>query len=236
MVSRLAKHFRIWGASNKGRIDFSYNSDPTINAGACARIEATDDVNYGGYLDFQNRTVGSANSNMNSRLFIKSTGLIGVNNNNPLYTLDVNGTISGVASNYGADAIYASNVSGCFMSLRLDNSNGQMLRVGGTQLNTLNNFHMILRICGVGNQEYARWNSNGFLGLSNPNPMYQLDVAGSANVSNLLLSQTHSNSGNFQSSYIQSATLSNTGNLSVRGNCLPRRYFDEYQSVVHSNR
>jgi hypothetical protein len=35
----------VWGASNKGRIDFSYNSDPTINAGACARIEATDDVN-----------------------------------------------------------------------------------------------------------------------------------------------------------------------------------------------
>jgi hypothetical protein len=109
----------VWGASNKGRIDFSYNSDPTINAGACARIEATDDVNYGGHLDFQNRTVGSANSNMNSRLFILSTGLIGVNNNNPLYTLDVNGTVSGVASNYGVDAIYAFNVSGggCFMSL-----------------------------------------------------------------------------------------------------------------------
>jgi hypothetical protein len=51
--------------------------------------------------------------------------------------------------------------------------------------------------------------------------MYQLDVAGSANVSNPLLSQTHSNSGNFQSSYIQSATLSNTGNLIVEGTFYP---------------
>jgi hypothetical protein len=82
----------VWGASNKGRIDFLYNSDPIINLGACARIEATDDVNHGGHLDFQNRTVGSANSNMNSRLFIKSSGLVGINNNNPQYQLDVNGT------------------------------------------------------------------------------------------------------------------------------------------------
>jgi hypothetical protein len=38
----------VWGALNKGRINFSYNGDPTISAGACARIEATDDVNCGG--------------------------------------------------------------------------------------------------------------------------------------------------------------------------------------------
>lgn len=81
----------VWGASNKGRVDFVYSSDPTISVGACARIEATDDDNYGGHLDFQNRTVGSANSNMNSRPFIKSSGLIGINNSNPTYQLDVNG-------------------------------------------------------------------------------------------------------------------------------------------------
>jgi hypothetical protein len=120
----------VWGALNKGRINFSYNSDPTLNAGACARIEATDDVNYGGHLDFQNRTVGSANLNMNSRLFIKSFGLVGINNSNPLYTLDVNGT---------------------------------------------------------------------------------------ANVSSTLTSATHSNSGNFQSSYIQSTTHSNSGNMQIDG-------------------
>jgi hypothetical protein len=90
--------------------------------------------------------VGSANLYMNSHLFIKSYGLVGINKNNPLYTLDVNGTVSRVASNYGADALFASNVSGCFMSLRPDNSNSQMLRIGGTQLNTSNNSHQIPRI------------------------------------------------------------------------------------------
>jgi hypothetical protein len=72
----------VLGASNKGRIDFSYNIDPTISAGACARIEATVDGKYGGHLDFQNRTIGSAKS-MISRLFIKSSGLVEINNSNP---------------------------------------------------------------------------------------------------------------------------------------------------------
>ena len=60
------------------------------------------------------------------------------------------------------------------------------LRIGGKQLNTSNNSHMILRFLSVGNAEYARFNSNSYLGLNQPNPMYQLDVGGSANVANNL--------------------------------------------------
>jgi hypothetical protein len=143
----------VWGASNKGHIDFSYNSDPTISAGACARIEATDDVNYGGHLDFQNRTVRSASSNMNSRLFIKSSGLIGINNSNPTYQLDVNGT---------------ANVSATLTSATHSNSGnmqiGGSLSVNGTPSDmTRNQWN---------NARLGNWNitgSNYFLLATSPN-------------------------------------------------------------------
>jgi hypothetical protein len=81
-----------WGPSNKGRIDFDYSTDPVLGSGACARIEVSDDVNYSGHMDFQTRVPGSATSNLPSRLFIKSSGLIGVNNSTPLYNLDIVGS------------------------------------------------------------------------------------------------------------------------------------------------
>jgi hypothetical protein len=141
-----------WGSSNKGCINFSYNSDPTINADACARIEATDDVNYGGHLDFQNRTVGSANSNMNSRLFIKSSGLIGVNNSNPQYQLDINGT---------------ANVSSTLTSAT--HSNTGNMSIGGTL--AVNNLSDMTRKI-WNNFKLGKWNitgSNYFLLATSPN-------------------------------------------------------------------
>jgi hypothetical protein len=57
--------------------------------------------------------------------------------------------------------------------------------------------------------------SSGLIGINNNNPQYQLDINGTATVSATLTSATHSNSGNLQTSYAQTATLFNTENLSV---------------------
>ena len=121
-------------------------------------------------------------------------------------TITASNTVSGFASNYGADAFYGSTITNgatCYMSLRPDNSNGQAIRIGGTQISSSNSSHMILRFLTVGNAEYARFNSNSYLGLNQPNPTQQLDVNGSANISSNLtvsLSVNASNlSGNFSS-------------------------------------
>jgi hypothetical protein len=62
----------------------------------------------------------------------------------------------------------------------------------------------------------AYWTSSG-LGVFKSNPVVPLDVVGSANISGSLSTSTHSNSGNLQSSYIQSTTHSNSGNLQIGG-------------------
>jgi hypothetical protein len=73
--------------------------------------------------------------------------------------------------------------------------------------------------------------SSGLVGINNSYPAYQLDVNGTANVSGTLTSATHSNSGNLQTSYAQTATLSNTGNLSV-GNTLTASVYSGMQRKV----
>lgn len=58
---------------------------------------------------------------------------------------------------------------------------------------------------------------NGNFGICTSSPTATLDINGTANVSSTLTSATHIYSGNLYTSFIQSATLSNTGNLSVGG-------------------
>jgi hypothetical protein len=62
---------------------------------------------------------------------------------------------------------------------------------------------------------------NERFGVCTTTPAATLDINGTTNISEMLTSTTHINSGNLQSLYIQSATLSNTGNLSVGGTLYP---------------
>jgi hypothetical protein len=120
-------------------------------------------------LDYQNRTVGSANCNMNSRLFIKSSGLIGINNNNPQYQLDVNGKANVSSTLTSATHSNSGNLRSSYIQSTTHSNSGNM-QIGGTL--SLNGTPSGMTRKQWNNVRLGNWNitaSNYFLLAKSPN-------------------------------------------------------------------
>jgi hypothetical protein len=84
----------LWNGGTSGSLDFSFSTSAFQGSlGASARIRA-DDTNYSANLSFQTRSPGSDNSNMLTRMYIQSTGNIGIGNTSPGSLLDVSGNVN----------------------------------------------------------------------------------------------------------------------------------------------
>jgi len=78
----------ISGNNGSGRIDFSPITSTFLGSAASSRILSIDN-SWGADLLFQNRSTGSDNNTMNTRLTIAAGGNVGIGTTSPAYTLDV---------------------------------------------------------------------------------------------------------------------------------------------------
>jgi hypothetical protein len=106
---------------------------------------------------------------MNSRLFIKSSGLVGINNSNPTYQLDVNGTANVSSTLTSATHSNSGNLQSSYIQSTTHSDSGNM-QIGGT-LN-VNGTPSGMTQKQWNNAQLGNWNitgSNYFLLATSPN-------------------------------------------------------------------
>lgn len=159
-----------------------------INLGGAAS------TNNSGFISFLSTGGAGASSNFlglgvwgrdafNSPLAITGSGFIGINNTNPQFTLDVNGSAR----------VTGGEIIGSISQATFGPGNyGQVRMVGGTVGSMWrNDGSSLLLLFTNPNDAYGQWNSlrplcvnvsTGFLGLNNTAPSFTLDVNGSARI------------------------------------------------------
>jgi hypothetical protein len=84
----------LWNGGTTGSLDFGFSTSAFQGSlKASARIRAND-INYSANLSFQTRTPESDNNNMLTRMYMQSTGNIGIGSTSPGSLLDVSGNLN----------------------------------------------------------------------------------------------------------------------------------------------
>jgi len=196
------------GVGGGAKVDFSYAGSTNLGTAASARILALDN-NYAADLFFQNRSTGSDNTTMNTRMMISATGNVGVGTVSPSVTLDVKGqqyvspsSFTTVASgsqsglvahpkltiNTNTNAWPAtSGTTASNVALRLRGNDDACLDFGVNSTNAWiqnTNFHS-----GYNNSYNIVLNPNGGnvgIGTGTSTPGYNLDVSGTGRFTGVL--------------------------------------------------
>ena len=165
----------------------------------------------------QNYNIAEFYNDQHQAVVISSNGNVGINNSNPLYTLDVDGNINCTSNltTSNLNVIGATTVLNTTVLLTeqfhlVNNTNAPSVVI--EQLNENQN------IAEFYNDQHQAVviSSNGNVGINNSNPLYTLDVNGNINCLNLYLENTNlnyilSNTSNKQYNY----TLNTSNNINT---------------------
>ena len=151
---------------------YANNNNPGVRWQIVDQLSFQDSINL---LQYNSNT-----GTMLSRIFVNATGQIGINNSNPIYTLDVAGParIGAFGSAYSTNG----NMLLCNSSLLpsvIGGTNSWAFfqgTAGDTVVNSSANNPIEFKI---NNLEYARLSSTGLFGINTTSPAYTLDVNGS---------------------------------------------------------
>ena len=229
------------GSAQLAGIDmFSYANQGN---GPGSSIYCQDDGNYGSHMLFYTHNSGAAGTS-NEKMRITDNGLIGVNNSNPSYQLDVSG-ITRISSNLliGNSTDTSRAISALNSNMTSNNPNyiclGQtaatnnQAELGFGYYNNgsvSNNFTLGF----FGGSRVLTVTANNTIGINNSNPLYNLDVTGTSRITGSLIQNNvyqwrynfTSNSGNSPTNgggipwSFSNFTYSSYGNINTTNNLL----------------